>query len=135
MGSYSIGRDEMERNGIRGFTLIELMIVVVIIGILAAMAIPNFNDITESANRNACRANMRTIASQEVIFFAANGVYTDALDDLGLGGVVCPGTPAAHTLSVGAIGGSASQSFTIVCPNTPSHGNIDNGVASWVDHI
>lgn len=117
----------------KGFTLIELMIVVVIIGILAAIAIPKFNDVSESAKRNACRANMRTIASQEVIYFAGNGNYTDVLGDLGMTGVVCPGAKVAHTLTVGALGGVVSQSFTITCPNSPTHGNIDNGIASWQD--
>ena len=119
---------------ITGFTLIELMIVVVIIGILAAIAIPKFNDVSEAARRNACRGNMRTLASQEVIFFASHGMYTDQLADLNLAGVVCPGANAPHTITVVALYLDPSASFTITCPQAaPSHGQIDNGIASWQD--
>ncbi len=51
----------MRRSG--GFTLVEIMIVVAIIGLLAAIAIPNFVQARTSARTNTCVNNLRLIAA------------------------------------------------------------------------
>jgi len=50
----------------KGFTLVELMIVVVILGILVAIAIPIFASVTKNSKKKACQSNMRILLGAAV---------------------------------------------------------------------
>ena len=71
----------------KGFTLIELMIVVVIIGILAAIAIPNFIAMQDRAKEGSTKANMHTVQLASEDYGVKNdGTYSDLASNLQLPG-------------------------------------------------
>jgi len=61
-------------KSVRGFTLVEIMIVVVIIGLLAAMAIPAFQKVRQSSQDKAVLNNARQLAAAADQYFLENGV-------------------------------------------------------------
>ncbi len=65
------------RKNQKGFTLVELMVVVVIIGILTAIAIPQFSRVTERAERAGVEANLRTIEGTIMMYTADHGAPGD----------------------------------------------------------
>lgn len=59
----------------QGFTLIELMVVVAIIGILASLAYPSYMESVRKSNRADAKATMLQVAGQEERYYTENNVY------------------------------------------------------------
>lgn len=71
------------RKKMAGVTLMELMIVVVIIGILAAIAYPNYRQYAARAKRNEAKAELLKIATLQERFYLQNNTYTTDMTNLG----------------------------------------------------
>jgi type IV pilus assembly protein PilE len=67
----------------RGITLLELMIVVVIVGILAAVAYPSYREFTARAKRNEAKAALLKVATNQERFYLQNNSFTTDMTELG----------------------------------------------------
>ena len=64
----------------RGFTIMELLVVIVIIGVLAAIGVPAYNNMTKKAKTTACDANARTIHTAAGMYYAEKNVDLNVAD-------------------------------------------------------
>jgi type IV pilus assembly protein PilA len=132
MSLFQKEKGNLRRN--KGFTLIELMIVVAIIGILAAIAIPNFMSFVAKTKRSEVKYNLAAIYTAELSYFGEENTFSNSFMDIRwqpegtiyyytftMGveyyGLALASNPMPGGLSFGA----SATSFTVV-----SWGNIDN---------
>jgi prepilin-type N-terminal cleavage/methylation domain-containing protein len=103
-----------------GFTLIELMIVVVVIGILATLAIPKYGSSKQRAARTAGISDIRNLTTQEERFYSENGRYGDLNDTAALKFTLSPGNSSLALTIAGAPPGSGgfNASFAIAGSQT-----------------
>lgn len=135
---------DTQSAGNSGFTLIELMIVVVIIGILAGIAIPKFQDVADSARAAACRSNLSSLAHCMNFYACDNNGYPSAGEPHnwrgfsllegylhGADDYTCPltGSSDYRYRLYGDDDTFAVRGWSLACYN--GHGHIYDGVASW----
>lgn len=101
-----------------GFTLIEVLVVVAIIGILSAIAYPLYNDQVERSRRSDARGALLEIAQAQERFFTINGVYTDDLTDLSIDPALQAGTSESgfYNVAVAFVGADTSTFLTTATP-------------------
>jgi type IV pilus assembly protein PilE len=97
----------MRKRSSSGFTLIELIFVVLVLGILTAIAYPNYTDYVTRARRSDATTNLSRIAALEEKFFSVCGSYTNQFN-----GLISDPNPALRCTGLG-IGPTAGSYTTL----------------------
>jgi prepilin-type N-terminal cleavage/methylation domain-containing protein len=105
------GRAQPRRTS-PGFSLMEVMIVMTIMGVLIAMAAPTFQLALEQSRADVAGANLRAIWSAERIYWLENHTFSTSLSELNGLGLVDPAIVTANTFYSYAITGADATTFT-----------------------
>jgi len=114
---------QLRRNE-QGFTLIELMVVVIIIGILVAIAVPLYGGVQARARENACAANVRTLNGAVAMYHAETGEFPTEVSDLEDAGFIqempnCPNDPHNETAyEIVEVGEQGEEEYDVICACT-----------------
>ena len=111
-------------NKKEGFTLIELMIVIAIIGILAAIAIPQFSAYRQRSYNSAAQSDLRNLATAQEAYYVDESTYRSAVEGLRgttygfqqSGNVVISGAADATSFTITAYHTSGNKTYTLQGP-------------------
>ncbi|MEK7816154.1 MAG: type IV pilin protein [Pseudomonadota bacterium] len=106
----------MKKNATHGFTLIELMITVVIIGILAAIAYPSYQNYTRQTRRSDAQIALTQAANQQERFFTECNSYAPSIT--AARPATCPPVPAGSGLGLSNLSPERHYVITLVTPDT-----------------
>jgi len=109
-----------------GFTLMELMIVVALILIIAAIAIPSMKEAKINADETSAVGSIRAINTAEVSYQAAYGGYADSLANLG-GAEPCTKSPTTACLLDQSLTGGVKAGYNFVALGNNPAGGMSTG--------
>ncbi|RRJ82281.1 type IV pilin protein [Aestuariirhabdus litorea] len=109
----------------KGFSLIELMIVVAIVAVIAAIAIPNYQESVRKSNRSDGKAALANAATLQERFFTRNNRYSNAMADIG-GNVSAEGYYNLSVDNTAATTGCAADGDCFVLTATATRGQVND---------
>ena len=120
-------------NKMKGFTLIELMIVVAIVAILAAIAIPSYQSYVLRSHRTIAVNALMDLASREARYYTTNNTYVASMLTLGYAADPMPVPTAANPYYNIAVSAANATSFTLTATPTGSQANDTCGNFTYTD--
>ena len=98
----------MENKQDKGFTLVELLIVIVILGILATVTVFAVRGITDQGQASACEADEQTLQVALEAYYAQNGTTVDPTEAVLVSSGLLVDVSANHNISAGGTPGNAT---------------------------